>query len=239
MFLDIFDNYLEKRNNETPSKTELALREAKKNVKDFLESKYISRIEYFEKTNMKPSLFNSHVHLIKIHEPELYALYQKKVNLFMGINYSNLISEINEVVHGLKNGIEFNNHTRTFDLLDYYQTTKMARHNCLKLAKQILNTHDYKLISIFFKKYNTSKPIRNIKALLDEKTILGMKLDNNKKLIPNTGHEVSIEEKLEVLNYLKNNSIPLLDDIYIIALRRHVNDELIIDKSAVENIKNI
>lgn len=226
-------------NNEIPSKTEIALSQAKINIKAFLESDVVSRSEYLQKTNIKPSLFNSHVHLIKQHDQDLYNLYKKKINLFMGINYSRLVGEIYTIVDGLKNGIEFNNHTRPFDILDYYQTTKMKRYTCLKLAKQLLETNDSRLLSIFFERYNTSKPIRNIQALLEEKTILGMQLDKNKQIIPNSGYEVSKEDKLNVINYLKNNNIPLYDDIYIIALRRYVNKELIIDtlENKTSNLK--
>ena len=49
-------------------------------------------------------------------------------------------------------------------------------------------------------------------------------------MIDDNPYEVKQEEKIDTINYLNNNNIPLYTKVYKQALRRHVNGNLIKDE---------
>ena len=69
--------------------------------------------------------------------------------------------------------------------------------------------------------------------------IIDVEFDKNNKPIIGTGRLIKTEEKQAVINYLKENNIPLYYDCYNIALKRYIHGNLVYNEVTKEKlIKN-
>ena len=59
-----------------------------------------------------------------------------------------------------------------------------------------------------------------LNTLLDERMILNAKLDKNDQYIENSGTEVTREEKLDIIETLKEKNIPVTQKIYYLAIKK-------------------
>lgn len=236
--LVIYNEYKkEKRKQELKqkNKNENSFEEAINTIKLFINSEFESVEDFCNEYNININKFKTYINTVKEQDSNLYNLYIKKTTLIKQKNYAIIISICKNIIDNIKNGVSENGEIRPFDLLDYYRTTTYDRTTILKVLKDVAPP-DAKLFITFLRKYPNSILLdsRKIKEILNSKQVIGIEFDKDGKPIVGSGHEITIEEKEYVINYLKDNNIPLYDDVYNIALRRYINGNLVLEKDNVK-----
>ncbi|MBR2828536.1 MAG: hypothetical protein IKE70_04835 [Bacilli bacterium] len=157
---------------------------------------------------------------------KIEILNQNELNFYLNIG--------NHVLDKVKNGMGY----RCFDLVDYYQITDIPLDKLFQKIKKALCVDDVKLFGKFLSQYQNAKIMndRGIQTLLDSRQVVGVKVDSDGKSIPNSGREITLDEKLFLLDYLKKNNIPFYDDVYRVALSRYLDHTLEEEK---ENIRSL
>ena len=103
------------------------------------------------------------------------------------------------------------------DMLYYYKKTKLHPDDFKTLFKKIVT--DSEIIKDVISKISNEQ--KKIKKVNKESEI------NSKSII--NGREITKEEKEMIFDYLEENDYPI--DLYLIALRKYANEELIISKN--------
>ena len=143
----------------------------------------------------------------------------------------------------IKNGIEENGIKREFDLLDYNMLFSNKyfdeinkydngiRH-ITNIARKMLSSKDYILFKRSICKYQAGviNNERIIDYILEDRTEYDCKKDENGNLIKGTGYTVSQEIKEKIINYLINNNIPTNIKTYKVALKRYLNNTLVMEE---------
>ena len=231
--ISIYSEYKkEKRKQELKQKNENknSFEEAINIVKLFINSEFENIEDFCNEYNININKFKTYVDTIKEQDSNLFDLYVKKTTLIKQKNYAIIISISKNIMDNIKNGVLENGEIRSFDLLDYYRTTTYDRTTILKVLKDV-DPLDAKIYISFLRKYSNSILLdeRKIKEILNSNQIIGIEFDKDGKPILGSGYEVLKEEKEYVINYLKDNNIPLYDDVYNIALKRYLNGNLVLD----------
>lgn len=200
-------------------------------IKSFIESNYKSIEEFVNNYNLQVDntnnitidIFNRYVDYLRKNNYELYKLYRDKINNLKEENNIIIYGIINKILDEIKNGILENGECRKFDLVDYYLETDLNPNFILKLLRKN-NYSDYITFKKFLKKYQNMLVLTEIfiKSILEEKTIVNVLFDSNNQVIPGSGRLVTNEEKRGIIEYLKENNIPLYDATYSIILKRYL-----------------
>lgn len=240
--LVIYNEYKkEKRKQELKQKNENenSFEEAINTIKLFINSEFESAEDFCNEYNININKFKTYINIVKEQDSNLYNLYVKKTTLVKQKNYAIIISICKKIIDNIKNGVSENGEIRPFDLLDYYRITTYDRTTILKVLKDVAPS-DAKLFITFLRKYSNSILLdaRKIKEILNSKQVIGIEFDKDGNPIVGSGHEITIEEKEYVINYLKDNNIPLYDDVYNITLRRYINGNLVLEEDSLET-KNV
>ena len=64
---------------------------------------------------------------------------------------------------------------------------------------------------------------KNLEKILSETNIVGIEFDSANKPILGSGYEITQEEKLEIIEKLKEQNLPLYYQVYILSLNRKFN----------------
>ncbi len=192
-------------------------------INDFINSKD-TIVHYCNKNNINSWDFKNLINLLKLYDKELYDKYkQYQANDKVIIDMKS-IYECQKVLEQLKNN-------KKFDILDYFNITKLTLKECLKIINTINDQNKKEDIALFRNFCN--KNILNhelndkeIEILYDMKHTFLIKDSNG------TTKEVSatMQDKKNVIRYLKNNDIPIYSKVYSIALKKYLSHELIIDE---------
>lgn len=199
----------------------------------FLKSNCKSLEEFCLNSNMTVSKFKTLLKLFSDEDSLKIRVLEKQEKLIQ-MEHQLHLSIGNQVLNKIKNGMGY----RYFDLLDYYEITDIPLEQLFKIIKKDLCVDDVKLYGVFLSQYQNAKLMneRVIQNLLDSRQVIGVKVDSDGKTIPNTGREITLEEKLFLLDYLKKHNIPFYDEAYRVALSRYLDHTLEEEK---ENIKSI
>lgn len=189
-------------------------------INTFLE-KNLSIKDFCILYNIKNDRLNKILSLIKDKDPTLYKKYIDKVENEDINNYNKSIELLNKVIEAIKNN-------KDFTILDYYFITNFDFKKLITLAYKQLKLEDLKIFKLFISRNRITRPFNNedIKNLLNSKTIIGGKIDTNNNIVANSEREITKEEKMAVINFLKENNIPLYPKVYSIALNRYINNQL-------------
>ena len=208
---------------------EAKLQTAIKTIEYFITKTHYNNIEEFcDDFIVNRELFSYYVELIREKQPELYEKYLERKKQIQSKSYAIITKDIKYIIHLLKTGIEENGITRQFDLIDYYLITKMDLNEINQIAKQILNSSDQIIFKKFIIKYLSSVKTnyKDIKEILSEKIEINCEKDERGISIPGTGQIVPIETKEKLIEYLKQNQIPVNRKTYTLVFRRYINGYL-------------
>jgi hypothetical protein len=251
--LEIYSKYLSQKKEkekkkieeeEVKQKEEDNLEDAIKYISMFIDAKEFHSIKAFcSFAKIDESTFNNYVNIIKKRNQELYKKYKETTERNIKQNFAINASIVRKIVSMLKNGIEENGVKRKFDILDYYQNTKLSFDNLTKIAIQICSKQELNLLKRFIK--DNSKYAAGVthieETIMKEKVEVNHQLDKNGMPIPGTGEIFDDESKIKIINYLRKNNIPLNMKTYTLARRRYTNGTLIIkskNKARVLTKKN-
>lgn len=220
-----------RRLQETQDKKDLP--EARKYIKKFItDSKVETKEQFCAVYNIEEKLFDYYVEVLNRQETELYNKYKEKKEYVRKKSLENITREIKYIVYLLKNGVEENGIIRPFDLIDYYMITKRNINETLKYSRLILNEKDAQILKLFVKKNDKGGEYnkKDIELIMSEKVEVNCQKNKNGVIIPGTGEIFSNENKLKIIEYLKQNNIQVNRKTYTVAFRRYINGYLDLTK---------
>lgn len=97
-----------------------------------------------------------------------------------------------------------------------------------------LNSQERKILMKFILKYRHDIPIWNVQLIYDMKQTVGVQFDEEGRIIPGTGREITLEDKNYIIEYLRNNNIPLTNAAYNAAVKRLVLGVLVIENNTIK-----
>ena len=199
----------------------------------FLKSNCKSLEEFCLNSNMTVSKFKTLLKLFSDEDSLKIRVLEKGDKLNQMEHQMHLTIGI-QVLNKMKNGMGY----RDFDLLDYYEITDIPLEQLFKKIKKDLCVDDVKLYGLFLSQYQNAKLMneRVIQNLLDSKQVIGVKVDSDGKTISNSGREITLEEKLFLLDYLKKKNIPFYDEAYRVALSRYLDHTLEEEKETIRSL---
>lgn len=152
--------------------------------------------------------------------PELYKKYISKNRT--KVNFASKAEELDKIIDGIMYGIE----GRKFDLLDYYLITncnfstmnevfELTDHDKEeKLALRKFFAENCKAIPDMYGYQDKNNPyIFNKKILMGEKLII-------------CGYEITEEDKLEAIDFIRDNNLPNYKKLYSIKIRRIAKEKI-------------
>lgn len=187
-----------------------------KNIDEFCDMFHISRYE-----------FNKYLSVLEKDNNKLYLKIKDKLNNLKKQRYAVLNNKVSFIVDSIINGIKKEDDSiREFEILDYFLNTKLDFKDFINIYND-KDSNTLKALKTFFAKNKLTSKI-NINQELSGKTIF---------MINNNPYEVTKEEKLKVINFLKDKEIPLYTKVYKQALKRYVNGDLILedDKTLIKS----
>ena len=204
------------------------IKKANNVISSFVSSDTYDVAKYCHQSKIDINTFNLYLNIVKENNDNLYNQYVYKCTTIKHRNFIFMLSIAKTLINYLKNGIKENENTREFNLLDYYLLTNINQNTMLDFLNKYEKDDAY-LFNQFIEKYKDSKlltPI-DIKNILNEKDYIYNYIDKDNDFILN--NEITKDDKLIVLDYLKEHNIPLLDVMYKIALKKYLNEKLILN----------
>lgn len=210
-------------------------------IQKFIESPNMKIKEFCYNEDIDPKIFSKSVNLVKEFDSNLYLKYSEKVENAQSQRFAIIVSKLNQIVSGIRNGIIMQNgDQRNFDIIDYYMIQKFNVDVVKNISAEALNERDYNCLNQFIIKNKIAEknaPL-NIKMILSETTIVDCKKDKNGNLLIETGRMIKEEEKLSVIEFMKSNHIPLNKRTYNVAFRRYLKNQLFDPKDKYKNDSN-
>ena len=180
--------------------------------------------EFCEVMNITRKEFDIAFERLETLDNEMYLRIKDKIHNLKKQRYAILSNKVNVIVDSIVNGIKVSDdEVRPFEILDYFIATKLEFNDFIDIYlndNPNVSKEKLKIIKIFFAKNKLSTKIKTSTELSGTTVFM---IDDNP-------YEVKQEEKIDTINYLNNNNIPLYTKVYKQALRRHVNGNLIKDE---------
>lgn len=232
-FLTDFSNYkkeeaqkaeMKKKEKELVQKKvithQITLEEALEEIKKFEMSGYTTKVGYCVNCHVDVDYFDkckSMVDATKVKRG------RKKT--------SNFVKVSSEMADKIRNGVQENGRTRDFDIIDFYMLTNSTITEVQNELATLPSTKDNNLIKKFLgKKTDISQ------NLSSSRFIIGVKYDEQGKIIPNSGREITQEEKMNCIAYLEKNDLLVNALTLKAAAKRYVNGFIIFEKPKVKSI---
>lgn len=201
---------------------------AKQVLTDFCNSEEESIEDFCRDYNIRKTRLKYYEELLSSRKDPIYLQYKNKIDKINRQNYKYKKDISRRIIESIKSGVIVNDEVKEFDIIDYYFITKFSPKKLFQFIKSEFDIDDIKCYVKFYSNYSNSSLLneRKLNILLDSREVFGIKMNDDGVAIPNSGREVTLEEKLYILDYLKKNDIPLYDDVYRIALQRYVTNTL-------------
>ena len=215
--LDIYYNYL-KENRKLEQDAKKTEREnqyiednfdnARTTIHEYVNSEYDDVNKYCLDKNIERKVFDKYLELVKNNEESLYMEYLEHIENNKNKVYEDLLSKALAVIDLIKNGVFENGVQREADLVDYYKYLPLGFDKMLKIVRDGINPEDYKLLCSFVGKYKNERELSEfeINNIYNMKTIVNVKFDEENKVIPGSGREITIEEKQNIINATLKNT---------------------------------
>ena len=134
----------------------------------------------------------------------------------------------------LENGIVVDNQKRSFDIIDYYEITKISPEDLIEeLEKRDIKTNKPKYKEthsiIVTKKYLADKD-ENYNVMTSMKITYNVKFNRFGDPILNTGTTITAAESLKCVEYLKEKDIPVTTLTYPAAIKRYIKGYISFDE---------
>lgn len=214
---------LEKEKNDE-EKRKRYLEEGSIKIQEFLESN-LTLNAYLKEKNISFDQIQKYVQILADENSELYNIYKQRTSENLKENYKDITDKIKQIVYYIKNGIEVNGEIIPFTILDFHLINVNSSKTILKLAEKVLNDYDFSILNNFFRKnkYGFEHDHSAKQEIINSINRVNVQKDKEGNLILETGEEVSLETKNNVINYLKTNKVPLNQLTYSIALKRYLS----------------
>lgn len=210
---------------------------ANKLVKLFVTSSCGSLDEFLSKVTFNSKLapqkiFNKCLELISKYNIELFQEYNAKIKELDDNYYNANISELIGIIDLIINGIFENDYNRPFDIIDYFNNATLSFNEILKLrdlafAKKDISSNGYRAITRFIanNKKGEFAVEKDITAIYNELEKVSVLRDGERVLVV-----VTDDIKDSLINYLKENNVPINYYTYHAALTRYKNGYLMLNE---------
>ena len=201
-------------------------------IKDFINGGYISVDQYCKDTGISYQKFQQAIASVKVDDVNLYNYFYDYITRVQKDNYLTIKNMWEEIKIKIINGIELNNGSnRQFDLLDYFEITNLLPNDfyIIMTEKKIENdTFALRKFKTFVNNCLLDHILRPEQIELFYKQVYqyNLKKDENGNLIPNSGNIISYDDKVNIIEYLRSNNIPLYNRVLLIALSRFKKETL-------------
>jgi len=193
--------------------------EKKLTPKDFL-LLYLNGVDskdnFCKKKEISSLKFDNMLNSLKETDITLYEKIKEKL-LLEQKELEKTINIIRKIIYQIKHGIEEENY-REFDLLDYYMNTKLSFKEVKTICKNYLTKEEYAIFISFTVKNRSISLTTKVteEYLLKQEFGFRIKIDDGSSYM----HFATNDEKLEVINKLKEMEVPLYYSLFQIALQR-------------------
>lgn len=165
--------------------------------------------------------------LVKELKPDLYEELKKEKHNYIEDVFSDHLNKASVMLELMDDGMLNKNGTiRDFDLLDYYGLVDMGVRQFFDIVKHKLELDE---ISKFSGLLATEQHDFKVKPA----DILAMK---HQFLVKDGIREITKEEKKAIIDYLSNNNVALTNEVYQIAIKRLISDNLDLDTPLEESV---
>lgn len=208
------------------------LETARSIINEYINSQYEDIVTYCDNINLDKKMFDKYLNLIKENDEKIYNNYLEHEERVKKQQHDDLVFRALKVIDMMKNGVDQNGIKKEFDLIDYYRYLPLGFDRMLRIVRDSINIEDYKLLGSYIETVKTDRELseNEINCIYNTKTITGIQFDEEKKIIPGTGREITKEEKQNIINYLKVNNIPVTNKTYNIIYKRWLSGNLDIDE---------
>jgi len=214
---------------------------AKETIRAFIESDTKTIKEYCELFNISENMFERYVEVVKEYDLDLFNKYLERTSNISKQSYAVIMSKAKSIIDKIKNGVELEDGTkRDFTIIDYYLSTKLSLDELFNLIKKDLTAADVRAFRNFASK-NSNIQLwgeQRIENYYNTDITLGIKFDSNNKIIPNSGHTLTQEEKEYIIKYIRLLNVPLCQQTVNI-IQKEIIDGKIIVPSEPEDTKKI
>lgn len=223
--IDFYKEYL---NNNTiineNNKQEDIIANANELISIFAINPNISKEEFCISHNITSDEFQELINIVKDNNSPIYSIFIEKIEKQKQKDKENLINAIPFIITKLNE--------KNFSILDYYLITNTPMIDFLDIAKKLLEEEkitykDFKTLERFICSNKNLKLCKqkDIDKLLKEKLIINPKLNDDDTYEENSGHEITLEEKEEVLEDLKLKNIPVTTLTFCLAIHKYCNNQ--------------
>lgn len=200
---------------------------ARKMVNNFISSN-MNISEFCKNMNIDEKSFKKAVGIVKEVDNDLYEDYFKRIESIQIKSYQSILNEVNKLVDNIKKGVTNDaGQTRNYDAIDFYLDINVSPKTINDSAK-VLSSSDYYILRKFLGENHLleKKSPFSLKPILEERTEINCARDKDGLPIAGTGRVIEESEKLAIVDFLKNNNIPINKRTYNTAFKRYINDDL-------------
>ena len=136
------------------------------------------------------------------------------------------IREGKQILNLLNSGILLSDGSyREFDIIDYYMNTKVLPKNMVYILRKYSDLNNILSLKKFAARHDNDFMLKesDIEHRLSDRIFFNCLVDEDGKLIENSGFEVSDSDKMFVLEYLQENNVPITECTYSAGLKRIKN----------------
>lgn len=209
-------------NKEKYNKKELS--NAKEYILEYIEKDF-NKQEFCKEKNISTETLENYLKLLKEDNNPIYDIYIKKTFLNNQTKEQELIQAIPEIIELLKK-----DNKKEFNLLEYYLITNIPVTRLEELCQIEVKNGNIKQSDYikYLKRFITeNKQIKecsekDIRVMLsNEKNIVDFQIDKNGNYINRTGRELTLEEKIQLLDFLKENNVPITKKTFHLAIANY------------------
>lgn len=209
------------------------------NYAKFLITEYIRynespvTMKFLEMYGISNNVFEYCVHVINELDPDLYAVYQAKAEYNQKLRINQKLSDMNEIVRGIKTGKKSNG--EDFDVIEFL---KLMPFYDMESSREVFNDFNIKKGSEFGLRirnifsYFFPNDYREILTFLNENKIdnpsfqeLREKDVYGTRLIVN-GREITEDDKHIIMAYIRENELPLVNRSYDVVRKKYLAGEI-------------
>ncbi|MGM9879002.1 MAG: hypothetical protein ACI31R_03160 [Bacilli bacterium] len=206
------------KENNLKEKIELTEKEINSVLENIENQTFATMTDFYKINNLDPKEFRKSMNFLKENNNKLYQKFKTTIEAKKEEKI-----DPNEEIYNLVNLLKkYKEEGKEFTIIDYQKTTSIPIQEMKKcLNKFDITNEDKKIIQTFVSITLSSRPLK-IKQILSIKTTLQDK--NNNPVTPNSN------EIKEIINFMEENNIPLLNKTYNTILKLYINDELKINQ---------
>lgn len=175
---------------------------------------YLSKAK-IDIVNFKYYIDSYIINLNNLEDKKEYNRIKNKLKEIYDI-YINELNNAYRIKELIIHGIEDNGQIRNFELLDYFESTKLGLNEFLNIIIKNLSVNELRIVKRFV--------VENSKII---KSRQFTHVDKLSFLIDGKVESVTIEDEENAISYLKENNIPLMNATYKPAVKRCLKKRLI------------